>query len=150
MSVYDPYPGRYSVYRSPSVRSYSYAPSRTYTSSVYTDDWHTRSLQPAVVSERMYFSLNGKLVRSYKIRNYRVCRSCFPARTTHFEIDSSISIPKSNTASSETCPRLVSGGTARHCFFPHPVLCHAPGVFRYDVKGTMDTSSLLLSESQCT
>ncbi|KAI9452446.1 hypothetical protein F5148DRAFT_1289604 [Russula earlei] len=72
MSVYDPYPARYSLYRAPSARSYySYAPSSPF--SVYaTDDWYSRSMQTGgVVSERVYYSLNGKLIRSYKIRNYR-------------------------------------------------------------------------------
>jgi len=72
MSVYDPYSGRYSLYRAPSTRSYySYAASSPY--SVYTDDWYPRSLQTGtgVVSERIYFSLNGKLIRSYKIRSFR-------------------------------------------------------------------------------
>jgi len=64
------------MYRSPSIRSYipyasstsSYTPSRAY--SAYTDDVYSRSLQ-SVVSERMYFSLNGKLVRSQKMRSFR-------------------------------------------------------------------------------
>ena len=112
----------------PHVRSFH--SSRAYTSSVYTDDWYSRSPHPAVlVSERIYFGLNGKLVRFYKIRNYRVCRSCIQAgTTTHFKIDSSISIPKSNTASPKTYPRLVSGHATRHRFFPHPVLSCARGI----------------------
>jgi len=70
MSVYDPFSGRYSMYRSPSVRShYSHAPSSPY--SAYSDDWYSRALSPGVVSDRVYFSLNGKLIRAYKIRSYR-------------------------------------------------------------------------------
>jgi len=78
MSVYDPFSGRYSMYRSPSVRSYySHAPSSPY--SAYSDDWYSRALSPGVVSDRVYFSLNGKLIRAYKIRSYRVRRSCLRA-----------------------------------------------------------------------
>ncbi|KAN0123649.1 hypothetical protein V8E52_002981 [Russula decolorans] len=75
MSVYDPYSGygRYSMYRAPSTRSYySYAPSSPY--SVYTDatsDYYSRSMTGGTVSRRIYFSLDGKLISSYKIRNYR-------------------------------------------------------------------------------
>ncbi|KAI0278194.1 hypothetical protein BGY98DRAFT_1096877 [Russula aff. rugulosa BPL654] len=76
MSVYDPYYGRYSMYRAPSTRSYySYAASSPYSAySTYTDpttDWYNRNLTGGTVSQRIYFSLNGKLIRSYKIRNYR-------------------------------------------------------------------------------
>lgn len=75
MSVYDPYSGRY---RSPSVWSYSYAPSNP-PLSAYADSYYntTRDFATGQVSERMYFNLNGKLVRSYKIRNYRVCPFVF-------------------------------------------------------------------------
>ena len=74
MSVYDPYNVRY---RTPSALSYSYAPSSTL-SSYTTDNWYsTRELPTGAVSERMYFNLNGKLVRSYKSRSYRVCPSVF-------------------------------------------------------------------------
>jgi hypothetical protein len=81
MSVYDPYYGRYSgygMYRAPSTRSYySYAAPSPY--STYTDptsDYYSRSMTGAggAISQRIYFSLNGKLIRSYKIRNYRVRR----------------------------------------------------------------------------
>jgi len=82
MSVYDPYYGRYSgagysMYRAPSTRSYysSYAPSNPY--SAYTDatsNYYSglgSMTGGGTVSERIYFSLNGKLIRSYKIRNHR-------------------------------------------------------------------------------
>ncbi|KAI0290903.1 hypothetical protein BC826DRAFT_518704 [Russula brevipes] len=69
------YKGRYSLYGGgvPMTRSYySYAAPSAASYSVYGgDDVYSRSLQPGVVSERMYFSLNGKLIRSYKIRSYR-------------------------------------------------------------------------------
>lgn len=100
MSVYDPYygQGRYSLYnnglynnslyRAPSVRSYyssyganpygAYAVSSPYSAyaasspySTYTDASMTGG---GTVSQRIYFSFNGKLIRSYKIRNYRVRR----------------------------------------------------------------------------
>ncbi|KAH9168714.1 hypothetical protein EDB89DRAFT_1562254 [Lactarius sanguifluus] len=68
MSVYDPYSGRY---RTPSTWSYSYAPSSPPLSTYAESYYSTRELPTGQVSERMYFNLNGKLVRSYKIRNYR-------------------------------------------------------------------------------
>ncbi|KAH9999638.1 hypothetical protein BJV74DRAFT_163396 [Russula compacta] len=72
MSVYDPHAGRHSLYRSPSTPSYyTYASSSPYSVYTSTDDGYPRSAQPGVVSEKMYFSLNGKLIRSYKFRSYR-------------------------------------------------------------------------------
>ncbi|KAI9443444.1 hypothetical protein H4582DRAFT_2126531 [Lactarius indigo] len=68
MSVYDPYSGRY---RTPSTWSYSYAPSSSPLSTYAESYYSTRELPTGQVSERMYFNLNGKLVRSYKIRSYR-------------------------------------------------------------------------------
>jgi len=87
--VYDPYQSyprrsrrRYSSYRTPSAvsssyysytpsyypQSYSYAPSTTYGaySNAYSNNPYTSQR-----SENMYFSLNGKLVRTYKDRNYK-------------------------------------------------------------------------------
>ena len=88
MSVYDPYYGRYSLYRTPSTRSYYSYGARPYSSyaagyaasspySVYTDatsDYYSRSMGGGTVTEKIYFSLNGKLISSYKIRNHRVRR----------------------------------------------------------------------------
>ncbi|KAF8272816.1 hypothetical protein EI94DRAFT_1717495 [Lactarius quietus] len=68
MSVYDPYSFRY---RTPSTWSYAYAPSGIPLTSYGDSYYSTRDLQSGQISERMYFNLNGKLVRSYKIRNYR-------------------------------------------------------------------------------
>ncbi|KAH9980035.1 hypothetical protein BGW80DRAFT_474885 [Lactifluus volemus] len=71
MSVYDPYIGRY---RTPSAWSYpSYIPtSSPFTSYAYSDDmYHPRDLSSGYASERIYYSYNGKLIKSYKIRNYR-------------------------------------------------------------------------------
>jgi hypothetical protein len=49
----------------------SYAPSAAYTN--YSGGgYSSRGYNTSAVSERTYFSLNGKLVRSYKIRNFRV------------------------------------------------------------------------------
>ncbi|KAH9969887.1 hypothetical protein BC827DRAFT_1151797 [Russula dissimulans] len=74
MSAYDPYLARHSLYRAPSARSYfsypGYATSSPYSVYTTTDDYY-RSTQTGVVSERMYFGLNGKLIRSYKIRSFR-------------------------------------------------------------------------------
>ncbi|KAI0301132.1 hypothetical protein B0F90DRAFT_348098 [Multifurca ochricompacta] len=71
MSVYDPYSGRHRTPSTWSYSSYSYPPSSS-PLSTYTDDWYsTRDLPTGLVSERLYFNLNGKLVRSYKIRNHR-------------------------------------------------------------------------------
>ena len=89
MSVYDPYYGRYSgyggsMYRAPSTRSYySYAaspysayaassPYSTYAASNPYSTYGDSTMTGGTVSQRIYFSLNGKLIRSYKIRNYRV------------------------------------------------------------------------------
>jgi len=48
----------------------SYTPS--YAASAYTDgSYYGQQLATGQVSERMYFNLNGKLVRSYKNRNFR-------------------------------------------------------------------------------
>jgi len=44
--------------------NYSYAPSAAYSN--YSSGYNT-----GVPSDRTYFSLNGKLVRSYKVRSYR-------------------------------------------------------------------------------
>jgi hypothetical protein len=81
------------MYRAPSTRSYySYAPSSPY--SVYTDatsDYYSRSMTGGTVSRRIYFSLDGKLISSYKIRNYRVRRfftfSASWVDTRSFDID---------------------------------------------------------------
>ena len=51
---------------------YSYAPSTAY--STYSDGRYTTGgLHAGGLHENMYFSLNGKLIRSYKIRSYKVC-----------------------------------------------------------------------------
>jgi len=76
MSVYDPYPGRYGLNRAASARSYfssypGYASSAPYSVYATTDDYYRSVQTGGVVSERMYFSVNGKLIRSYKIRSYR-------------------------------------------------------------------------------
>jgi len=89
MSVYDPYAYRYPSYGAyprqypmygvqgiPMARSYysSYAPSTAYTTpyATYADDRYTTGgLHSGGVHENMYFSLNGKLIRSYKVRNYK-------------------------------------------------------------------------------
>ena len=56
----------YSSYTpSAAYSNYSYAPSAAYSN--YSSGYNN-----GVPSERTYFSLNGKLVRSYKIRSYRV------------------------------------------------------------------------------
>lgn len=57
---------------------YSYAPSTAYTTSYapYAGDRYTTgALQSGGVHENMYFSLGSKLIRSYKIRNYKVSLS---------------------------------------------------------------------------
>jgi hypothetical protein len=74
MSVYDPY-----RYRTPSTWSYSYAPSGT-VSSYGSSYYPTQELPAGQVSDRMYFNLNGKLVRSYKVRTFRVCIHLFASR----------------------------------------------------------------------
>ncbi len=123
MSVYDPYSGRYSLYnpgmynqglynqglynqglyRSPSARSYyPYAASTPY--SAYTNatsDYYARSMTGGAVSERIYFSFDGKLIRSYKIRNYRVRRFVLFKLVRHPGIDF---CPNQNPESAETCP----------------------------------------------
>jgi hypothetical protein len=92
MSVYDPYayrsyPRQYPAYgyggvpTSPSYYShapsaaYSYAPSAAYSyapSAAYTTTYDSSRGYSGMGHENMYFSLNGKLIRSYKIRSYRV------------------------------------------------------------------------------
>jgi hypothetical protein len=74
MSVYDPY----SRYRTPSTWSYSsYAPSGIPVSTYANSYYSTQDIPTGQVSDRMYFNLNGKLVRAYKIRSYRVCLAVF-------------------------------------------------------------------------
>ena len=53
---------------------YSYAPSATYSTGTYANSGYTTgSMQQAGgLHDIMYFSLNGKLIRSYKVRRYRV------------------------------------------------------------------------------
>ena len=136
MSVYDPYYGRYSLYRTPSTRSYysygarpysSYAASSPY--SVYTDatsDYYSRSMGGGTVSEKIYFSLNGKLISSYKIRSYRVRRLLYGLGRRHPNIDF---LATKYSESAETCLRLVSGHAARRRLFTNSILCYASWVF---------------------
>ena len=52
---------------------YSYAPSATYSTGTYADSRYTTgSMQAGGLRENMYFSLNGKLIRSYKVRSFKV------------------------------------------------------------------------------
>jgi hypothetical protein len=126
MSVYDPHRGRFGLQRSPSsTYSYSYASSSPY--SAYTDDWYSRSLQPGVVSERMYYSLNGKLIRASKIRNYRVRHSCLCPRPSSRWLTRDLESP-------ETGPGLVPGHDARHRLIPYPVLCQPTWTFRRTLR----------------
>lgn len=85
-NTYPSYPGRFNgSYAAPSTvmsQPYytSYAPSgATYTSG-YSSSGAAYPSGPA--TERTYFSLNGKLVRSYKVRSYRVRLSGQPSTTT--------------------------------------------------------------------
>jgi hypothetical protein len=82
MSAYNSYPSSYSgrqygygAHSTISQPYYSYAPSYA-PSTAYTNysnvGYSSGGYNTGAVSERTYFSLNGKLVRSYKIRNYRV------------------------------------------------------------------------------
>lgn len=93
MSVYDPYayrrypsygayPRQYSMYGVQGVpvaqSYYSYAPSTAYAPSyaTYADHRYTTgTTHSGGVHENMYFSHNGKLIRSYKVRNYKVSLS---------------------------------------------------------------------------
>lgn len=50
----------------------SYAPSGATSYSGYSSGTAYQTTTAAVTTERTYFSLNGKLVRSYKVRSYRV------------------------------------------------------------------------------
>ena len=115
MSVYDPYHGQFSLHRSPSTYSHSYASSSPY--SVYSADLYStgRPLQPPVVSERMYYNLNGKLIRTFKIRNYRVRHSFLRPRPLSRGSTRNLESP-------ETRSGLVSRHDARHRLIPHPVL----------------------------
>ena len=57
---------------------YSYAPSTAYTTSYapYADSRYTSgTMHSGGIQENMYFSLGGKLIRSYKVRNYKVSLS---------------------------------------------------------------------------
>lgn len=60
----------------PSSSSYAYAPSAGYTTYTTGDRYSSRGLSGGMGQERIYFSLNGKLIRSHKIRSYRVRRLC--------------------------------------------------------------------------
>jgi hypothetical protein len=89
MSVYDPYayrsyPRQYPAYGVPTAQSYysyspsaySYSPSAAYSyapSTAYTTYPDSSRAYSGMGHGNMYFSLNGKLIRSYKIRSYRVC-----------------------------------------------------------------------------
>jgi hypothetical protein len=79
--TYPSYPRRYygSSYGAPStiMQSYypygatAYTPSATYSN--YSDGrYSSTAYNTGGSTERTYFSFNGKLVRSYKIRSYRV------------------------------------------------------------------------------
>ena len=76
-NTYPSYPGQYQgSYASPSTvmsQPYyaSYAPSGATSYSGYSTGAYQTTASP---TERTYFSLNGKLVRSYKVRSYRVRR----------------------------------------------------------------------------
>jgi len=89
MSVYNPYsyrtfPRQYPAYGIPTAPSYysygassaygptAYAPSAAYTTYSSYPNSSTRGYSGAGTGyENMYYSLNGKLIRSYKIRSYR-------------------------------------------------------------------------------
>jgi hypothetical protein len=77
MSVYDPYayrtyPRQYPAYGVPTASSYySYAPSAAYTTGYSTYGDSSRGYSGAS-HENMYYSYNGKLIRSYRIRSFRV------------------------------------------------------------------------------
>jgi len=126
MSVYDPYRGRFGLHSSPSTYSHSYASSSP-SYSVYSDDSYARSLQPAVVSERMYYNLNGKLIRTFKIRNYRVRHSCLRPRPSSRGLTRDLESP-------ETRSGLVSRHDARHRLIPHPVLRQPSWIFRRTLR----------------
>lgn len=117
MSVYS-YGGRY---RTPSFSyapsyapSYatSYAPSyATSGYSAYTDgSYYSQQLPSGQVSERMYFNLNGKLIRSYKIRNYRVCLSVFARRVAMLTFNRGYRMHRNTSSTS----------IQRHCRVSHP------------------------------
>lgn len=101
-NTYPSYPGQYQgSYASPSTvmsQPYyaSYAPSGATSYSGYSTGAYQTSASP---TERTYFSLNGKLVRSYKVRSYRVRRlehhhhSTPPPRDNHL-IDSFFYLPQ--------------------------------------------------------
>ena len=129
------------MYRAPSTRSYysygGYAPSSPY--SVYTDatsDYYSRSMTGGTVSRRIYFSLNGKLISSYKIRNYRVRRFFFTFSTSWVDIRSFDTdfLPTLNPESTETCLKLVSGPAARGRLFSYSILCYASWVFPWTIR----------------
>ncbi|KAH9998840.1 hypothetical protein BJV74DRAFT_188872 [Russula compacta] len=81
MSVYDPYSTYqrqpYPMYGVPTAQSYyyapsaSYAPSAAYTSYTTGDRYSSRGLSGGMGQDRVYFSLNGKLIRSHKVRSFR-------------------------------------------------------------------------------
>ena len=91
MSVYDPYayrsyPRQYPAYGVPTAQSYyshspsaySYSPSAAYSyapSAAYTSYPDSSRAYSGMGLGNMYFSLNGKLIRSYKIRSFRVSSS---------------------------------------------------------------------------
>jgi hypothetical protein len=100
-NTYPSYPGRFQgSYASPSTvmsQPYytTYAPSGATSYSGYSSAAYQTTGSP---TERTYFSLNGKLVRSYKVRSYRVRVSLHPPR------QSSDRLFFSPAAGSKTCP----------------------------------------------
>jgi hypothetical protein len=89
-NTYPSHPGRFQgSYANPSTvmsQPYytSYAPSGATSYSGYSS---TAYQTPSTTTERTYFSLNGKLVRSYKVRSYRVrASSLHPPRQSSYRL----------------------------------------------------------------
>ena len=132
MSVYSPY-SRYSLYGAPSAHSYyPYAGSSPYGGYSSYGGYGGGGSGTGVVSERIYFSLNGKLIRSYKIRSYRV-RQFFTSWLGR-NIQILTSTADLNPESTETCPGPISRHAVRHCLFPHPILCDAYWICPWTIR----------------
>src|SRR5258707_1847943 len=111
MSVYSPY-SRYSLYGAPSAHSYyPYAASSPYGGYSSYGGYGGGGSGTGVVSERIYFSLNGKLIRSYKIRSYRG-RQFFTSWLGR-DIQILTSTADFNPDRPEKCPEPVSGPVVR-------------------------------------
>ena len=131
MSVYSPY-SRYSLYGAPSAHSYyPYAGSSPYGGYSSYGGYGGGGSGTGVVSERIYFSLNGKLIRSYKIRSYRV-RQFFTSWLGR-DIQILTSTADLNPESTETCPKLVSGPVVRRSLLPHSIFCNSCWVFQWTI-----------------